>query len=112
GDCGLMLFSSFTANCQGQVRMSEVIVWICLPLIALLAGQMSSRDPSLSSALAEMDKGRILQSIAQFKQIIRSEPANGPAYFYLSTLYTEMKELDVAERYLRRAMQANPNQGA
>ena len=89
-----------------------MIAWMCFPLIALLAGQMSSRDPSLSSALAEMNKGRILQSIAQFKQIIRSEPANGPAYFYLSTLYTEMKELDVAERYLRRAMEANPNQGA
>jgi tetratricopeptide (TPR) repeat protein len=80
-------------------------------LYALLAVQMPPRDASLSSALAEMNKGRVLESIEQLKQIIQSDPANGPAYFYLSTLYTEMKEYDSAERYLQRAMTANPAQG-
>jgi tetratricopeptide (TPR) repeat protein len=84
---------------------------ICLPLIALLAGQMPSRDPSLSAALAELNKGRVLEGIARFKEILHSDPANGAANFYLSTLYTEMGEFEVAERYLRRAMEVNPNQG-
>jgi tetratricopeptide (TPR) repeat protein len=74
-------------------------------LLALLVGQ------SLSSALEELNKGRVLESIEQFKQIIRSDPANEPAYYYLSTLYTELKEYDVAERYLQRAIDVNPRQG-
>ena len=73
---------------------------------------MPSRDAALSSALAELNKGHILESIGQFKEILRSDPANEPACFYLSTLYTQMGEFDVAERYLRRAMEVNPGQGA
>src|SRR5438132_13743140 len=87
-------------------------MWRFVILIALAAAQMSSRDSSLSAALAELDKGHVLESIQQFKQIVRSDPANGPAYFYLSTLYTEMKEYAFAERYLQRAMEVGPNQGA
>src|SRR5436190_15457621 len=88
--------------------------WRCFALIALIAlmpGQMPSRDASLSAALAELDKGRVLESIQQFKQIVRSDPTNGPAYFYLSTIYTELREYAFAERYLRRAMELSPNQG-
>ena len=83
----------------------------CFVLIALVTGQMPSRDASLSAALAELAQGRVLESIQQFKQIVRSDPTNGPAYFYLSTLYTEMKEYAFAERYLRRAMELSPNKG-
>ena len=72
---------------------------------------MPSREASLSSALADLNKGRVLESIERFKNILRSDPANDPAYFYLSTLYTEMNQVDVAERYLRRAMELNPGQG-
>src|SRR5262245_34938649 len=72
---------------------------------------MPSRDASVSSALAELNKGRVLESIEQFKEILRSDPANERACFYLSTLYTEMNEFEVAERYLRRAMDVNPRQG-
>ena len=84
----------------------------CCALIALITAQMPTRDASLSAALAELDKGHVLESIQQFKQIVRSDPANGPAYFYLSTLYTEMKEYAFAERYLQRAMEVGPNKGA
>src|SRR5262252_1922114 len=73
--------------------------------------QMPSPDASISSALAELNKGRVLESIEQFKEILRSDPANDRAYFYLSTLYTEMNELEVAERYVRHAMDVNPGQG-
>src|SRR5215831_2147145 len=76
-----------------------------------LFSQMPSPDASISSALAELNKGRVLESIEQFKKILRSDPANDRAYFYLSTLYTEMNELEVAERYVRRAMDVNPGQG-
>jgi len=81
-------------------------------LIALSAAQMPSRDASVSSALAELEKGRVLESIQQFKEIIRSNPADTSSYFYLSTLYTQMNEYDVAEHYLRRAMELSPGQGA
>ncbi len=83
-----------------------------LGLLILLAAQMPSRDASLSSALAELNKGRVLEGIEKFKEILRADPTNAPAYFYLSTVYTEMKEYDVAERYLGHAMEANPKQGA
>jgi tetratricopeptide (TPR) repeat protein len=86
--------------------VSEVIL-----LLALFISQMPSRDASVSSALAELNKGRVLESIEQFKEILRSDPANERACFYLSTLYTEMSEFEVAERYLRRAMDVNPRQG-
>jgi tetratricopeptide (TPR) repeat protein len=81
-------------------------------LIALLAGQMPPRDPSLSAALSDLNKGHVLESIQQLKQIVRSNPNNGSAWFYLSALYTEMKEYAFAERYLQRAMQTGPKQGA
>ena len=83
-----------------------------LILIALSAAQMASRDAAVSSALAELEKGRVLESIEQFKEILRANPADGPSYFYLSTLYTQMNEYGVAERYLKRAMELNPKQGA
>ena len=49
--------------------------------IALVAPQMPSRDASISSALAQLNNGRIFESIDEFKEIVRLDPANGPAYF-------------------------------
>jgi superkiller protein 3 len=89
----------------------ELSLFVYISLILSLAGQMVSREVSLSSALSELNRGRVLESIAQFREILRSNPADGPAYFYLSTLYTEMGEFELAERYLRQAMGLNPNQG-
>jgi len=81
-------------------------------LIASLSAQMPSHGVSISSALAELNKGNVLESIEQFKDILRSEPASAAPYFYLSTLYTQMNQLEVAERYVRRAMELSPRQGA
>jgi tetratricopeptide (TPR) repeat protein len=81
-------------------------------VVAFVTPQMASRDADIASALADLNKGRVLESIQQFKQIIRSDPSNGRAYFYLSTLYTQMNEFEVAERYVRRAMELNPQQSA
>ena len=72
---------------------------------------MPSRDSSLSAALADLNKGRIVESIQQLKQIVRGDPTNASAYFYLSTLYTQMGEHAVAERYIQRAIDINPKQG-
>jgi tetratricopeptide (TPR) repeat protein len=68
------------------------------------------QNVSISSALAELNEGRILEAIEKFKEIIRSDPANGTAYFYLATLYTEMGEYELAERYLERSMEVNTRQ--
>src|SRR5580692_9429542 len=86
-------------------------MWRFVILIALSAAQMSSRDSSLSAALAELDKGHVLESIQQLKQIVRTNPADGSACFYLSALYTQMGEYPVAERYVQRAIEVNPKQG-
>jgi tetratricopeptide (TPR) repeat protein len=80
-------------------------------LVALAAAQMSSHDSSLSAALAELDKGHVLESIRQLKQIVRRNPTEGSAHFYLSTLYNQMGEYAVAERYVQRAIEINPKQG-
>jgi tetratricopeptide (TPR) repeat protein len=80
--------------------------------VSLLVAQMASRDASLSSALSELNEGRILTSIQQFKQIVQNDPANGQAWFYLATVYTHLNAYPAAERYLQRAMELNPNQGA
>jgi tetratricopeptide (TPR) repeat protein len=90
--------------------MSQLILQFVI-LIAL-AAQMSSSNASISAALAELEKGHILESIQQFKQIVRTDPANEYGYFYLATLYTQMSEYAVAERYLQRAIEINPKQGA
>src|SRR5262249_5283478 len=73
---------------------------------------MSSRDAYLSSALQELNKGRVIESIEQLKSLLRADATNGGAYFYLSIVYTQMSELDAAERYLRRAMELGPNQAS
>jgi len=80
--------------------------------IAVIAAQMPSRDASISSALDDLNKGRVLDAVGEFKQIVRTDPKNGAAYFYLSTLYTQMNQFDVAERYIRRAMELSPKQSA
>lgn len=83
-----------------------------LALIAL-AGQMASQtNGAVSAALADLNNGRVLESIKEFKRVLHSDPTNGPADFYLSTIYTEMKDYEIAERFLRRAMELNPKQGA
>src|SRR6185369_95710 len=82
-----------------------------LALIALLAGQMATRDGALSAALDDLQKGRVLESIQQFKQIVRDDPMNARAWFYLATVYTELREYVYAERYLQRAMDLTPSQG-
>src|SRR2546423_13060629 len=82
-----------------------------LVLLAVIAAQMPARENSFTAALAELNKGHILESIQQFKQIVRTNPADGSAYFYLSTLYTQMGEVAVAERYVQRAIEINPHQG-
>jgi tetratricopeptide (TPR) repeat protein len=83
----------------------------CFALIALLTGQMASRDAALSAALADLQKGRVLESVQQFKEIVRVDPMNARAWFYLATVYTELREYVFAERYLKRAMELSPNQG-
>jgi tetratricopeptide (TPR) repeat protein len=87
-------------------------IWRFALMIALAAAQMPSRDAAVSAALAELEKGRILESIQQFREIIRTNPTDGSSYFYLSTLYNQMNEYASAERYLKRAMELNPKQGA
>jgi len=86
-------------------------IWRFVMLVALAGAQMSSRGSSLSTALAELDKGHVLESIQQLKQIVRTSPTDGSACFYLSTLYTQMGEYPVAERYVQRAIEINPKQG-
>src|SRR5262245_4365802 len=81
-------------------------------VIASLALQVQSQDSSVSSALSLLNQGHVLEAIDQFKQIVRSDPANGRAYFYLATVYTQMNEFEVAERYLRRAMELSPRQSS
>jgi tetratricopeptide (TPR) repeat protein len=90
--------------------MTAALINLVLPL-ALLAGQMAARDVSVASALSELNRGRILQGIDQFRQIIRTDPANDQAYFYLATLYTQLNEYAAAERFLQRAMELKPNEG-
>src|SRR5690242_1343548 len=87
-------------------------IWRFALLIALSSAQMPTRDAAVPAALAELEKGHVLESIQQFKEIIRSNPGDGSSYFYLSTLYTQMSEYAVAERYLKRAMEIDPKQGA
>jgi tetratricopeptide (TPR) repeat protein len=87
-------------------------IWRFGMLIALSAAQMQSHDASLSAALTELEKGRVLESIQQLKEIVRANPTDAFGYFYLSTVYTQMNEYSVAERYIKRAMEINPRQGA
>jgi tetratricopeptide (TPR) repeat protein len=87
------------------------LLWQCFALIAV-AGQMASQpNREVSAALVDLNNGRVLESIQQLKNVLHSDPTNGPANFYLSTIYTEMKEYDLAERLVRRAMEVNSKQG-
>ena len=56
------------------------MISIALPLIALLVIQMPSRDASVSAALAELNKGHVLESIRQFKDVLRSAGCSTASY--------------------------------
>jgi superkiller protein 3 len=91
--------------------LMQPISWL-LMLTAFATTQIASRDVSLSSALAELGAGHVLESIQQLKQVVRTDPANDSACFYLSSLYNQLNEYNVAERYIQRALDINPKQGA
>jgi tetratricopeptide (TPR) repeat protein len=74
-------------------------------------GQMSPRERSLPAALADLNAGKVFDAVDKLKQLAREQTESGPAYYYLARIYTEMGELDAAERYLNRAIAADPKKG-
>jgi tetratricopeptide (TPR) repeat protein len=89
----------------------------CNELLVLLvlfspAAVQTPGPGTLTSALADLNKGNVLEAIDKLKRIASNDAAFGPANFYLATLYTEMKAYEIAGRYLQRAVAANSNQGS
>jgi tetratricopeptide (TPR) repeat protein len=95
--------------------MRRSIFSLCLATVCLGAviarGQSNQSNASLPAALADLNSGKILDAIDKLKQIARKETDSGPAYYFLSRIYTEMGELNAAEGYLNRAITADPNRG-
>jgi tetratricopeptide (TPR) repeat protein len=87
------------------------LVAVCLAE-AFALGQSSPPEGTLPAALADLNVGNVVYAVDKLKQISPKEPESGPAYYYLSRIYTEMGELDAAERYLNRAIAADPKKGA
>ena len=92
---------------KGTKRVSTLF---CLCLCAL-APLCLSQTP-LATAVAELNKGNVFEGVRQLKEVVRAEPSSGPAYFYLSTVYTSLGRNDLAHSFLETAMKANPGQGA
>lgn len=89
-------------------------VWLRLAALCLcvFVSISSAQVHDLNEALALMNSGRVLEAIRSLKEIVRDDPKSGAAYFYLSTLYTELGEYDAAGRYLLRAIETGANKGA
>src|SRR5262245_44936305 len=85
---------------------------ILLLFIPALLYAQSAPSGAIAAAVAELNKGNLFEGVRQLKEVVRTEPTSGPAYLYLSTLYTNLGRTDIAYRYLQTALKANPEQGA
>jgi len=72
---------------------------------------MAAREDTVPAALGDLNGGKVFDAIDRLKRITQNSTESGSAYFYLSRIYTEMGELEVAERYLDRAISENPDLG-
>jgi tetratricopeptide (TPR) repeat protein len=102
--------TSFAHKPAPPRRAFFLLAIVCLGASALIHAQTS--DLALAAALADLNKGRVLEAIVKLKQIVRDDAQSGAAHFYLASLYTEMGEFDMAQQYLERAVAASPKRGA
>ena len=67
---------------------------------------------ALKTALTEVEAGRMYEGLRQLKQLLRHNPNYPHTYFYLARIYGQMGQKETALRYLGKAIELEPQQGA
>jgi tetratricopeptide (TPR) repeat protein len=104
------LGKSSSINSHLHRALLQLLFILFLSAAPILA--QSTATPAVTAAVAELNKGNVLEAVKQLKEVVRAEPSSDAAYFYLSTVYTSFGHNDTAYRYLESAMKANPRRGA
>ena len=73
--------------------------------------QAGGPDSALDRALDDLDSGRVFEAVEGLTEIVREDPTASAAYFYLSIIYTDMGQLEMARDFLERALDLDPDEG-
>ena len=102
----------------------KVRLYPAILLLALVPGPLLARQPAstqavqeedaaaLKTALTEVEAGRMYEGLRQLKQLLRHNPNYPHTYFYLARIYGQMGQKETALRYLGKAIELEPQQGA
>jgi tetratricopeptide (TPR) repeat protein len=74
----------------------------------ILAKEPRNVPALLERALVCRAKGRYGQALADFHEVIRLDPKNGPAWLYISEVLANLGEHDKAREERKVALQINP----
>ena len=80
----------------------------CLVLAALLAAAAARAADDLSRALALYYRGDYAAAVQALQEVIRREPDNAAAYYYLGYTYQEMGNFAAAREAFGRTYEINP----
>ena len=75
-------------------------------------GTEETRASRLSEAMAVLDAGRLFEGMRALKRTVEEFPEFAKPYFYLSMIYTNLRQYDIAIRLSERAIELEPDGGA
>jgi len=83
-------------------------ILVCLVLAGLLAAGAARAADDLSHALGLYYRGDYAAAVAALQEMIREEPENAAAYYYLGYTYQEMGNYPAAREAFRRTYEIDP----
>ena len=69
-------------------------------------------DSRLERALDHHRSGRLVQARQVYEQFLRQDPDNARALFLMGTLAAQQRDFQVAESFVRRAIEANSREAS
>jgi tetratricopeptide (TPR) repeat protein len=78
-------------------------IWLAPTLALAQAG-------GLDSALDDLDSGRVFEAVEGLTEIVRDDATASAANFYLSIIYTDIGQLEMARDFLVRALDIDPDE--
>lgn len=78
------------------------------PVLAIGDNNGAPPSPSLAQAQADIDAGDWTSAITKLKAIVEADSSNDDAFNLLGYAYRKSGNLDLAQRYYKRALKLNP----
>jgi len=92
--------------------LSILLLLRCSPDANAAAAEVPDDAATVQSALADLEAGRMFEGMGKLRELVRRNPRHGDAHLYLGMVYSRMRQYDFALRYVKRAIELDPDKGA